>query len=326
MYDSMMTAEVGDDVMRDDPTVNRLEELAAEILGKEAALYVVSGTMGNLASVLSHTSRGDEVILGADSHVYNMEVGGLSALGSVVARSLPFSNSIPDPSMIESAIRPENIHCAPAGLICLENALANGRVVSPGVMADVYALGSKHNIPVHVDGARIFNASVALGVDVKELTRNCDSISCCLSKGLCAPIGAVVAGKSDFIDNARRYRKMLGGGMRQCGVTAASGIVALTEMVGRLSEDHDNAKYLANKFSAMPHISVDIDSVEINMVFIRIDKPAEWKARIADRMLKEGIKIYPERGGALFRFLTHKDITRADIDFFAEKFGQAIAD
>jgi len=324
MYNAMAAAEVGDDVARDDPTANRLEELSAEILGKEAALYVVSGTMGNLASVLAHTSRGDEIVLGAGSHIYNMEVGGLSALASAIPRPIHFPDGIPDPSMIEASIRAENIHHAPVRLISLENALANGRVVTPKVMEEVYALARSREIPVHVDGARIFNASVALGIDVKELTRHCDSISCCLSKGLGAPIGAVVAGDRVFVEKARKYRKMLGGGMRQCGVTAAAGIVAITEMTKRLYEDHENAKYLAKRLGEMPHISADPNAVKINMVFVKIDKPADWKAQIPARMLKEGIKIYGEMGGA-FRFVTHKDVLRNDIDFFLEKFGQALA-
>ena len=318
MYDAMVTAEVGDDVAGDDPTANHLEELAAEILGKEAALYLVSGTMGNLVSVLTHTSRGDEVILGEGCHIYNMEVGGLSAVASVIPRPLRFPNGIPEPSMIEAAIRPLNIHHAQARLICLENALANGRVVSEAIMSEVYAIAGQHSIPVHVDGARIFNAAVALGVDVKDLTRHCDSINCCLSKGLAAPIGAVVAGKKEFIDRARKYRKMLGGGMRQCGVTAAAGIIALTEMTKRLSQDHENAKYLANKLAAIPHINADPEMAEINMVFADIKIPSEKKAQIVQYMLNEGIKIYPEMGGE-FRFVTHNDITRDDIDFFAEK-------
>lgn len=324
MYEAMVSAEVGDDVAQDDPTAAKLEALAAELLGKEAALYTVSGTMGNLVGVLTHISRGDEVILGQNTHVYNKEVGGLAALGGAVARALPYPGDMPDVDMIAAAIRTEDIHHAPTRLICLENALCNGRVVPPARMAEIYALAQSRGIAVHVDGARIMNAAVALGVDVKELTRHCDTINCCLSKGLCSPIGAVLAGPRDYIRRARKVRKMVGGGMRQCGVTAATGIVSLTKMVDRLAEDHANARYLAARLNAMEGITVDEAAVEINMVFARIQKPAGWRASLPELMLEKGVKIYGEFPDG-FRFVTHNDVSREDIDAFLGALQEAMA-
>jgi threonine aldolase len=323
MYEAMMAAPLGDDVAGDDPTVTGLETLCAGIMGKESALFVPSGTMGNLCSILSHTSRGDEALLCSNSHIVAYEVGGIAALGGVMSRNLTFPGGIPDAGIIEAAIRPDNIHHPPTRLICLENALGNGRVVPPDIMADIYEIARRRGIPVHLDGARIFNAAASLNIDVKELVRYCDSVSFCLSKGLCAPVGAVVAGSGEFILRAKKYRKMLGGGMRQSGILAAAGMVAVTKMPGRLGEDHNNAKYLAEKLSALDYVRVDIPSVEINIVFADIDKPAAWKENLPAQMLKSGVKIYDHMNGR-FRFLTHNGISRDDIDEFIEKLSGAI--
>ncbi|MDR2908352.1 MAG: threonine aldolase [Oscillospiraceae bacterium] len=324
MYDAITVAEVGDDVARDDPTTARLEKLAAKMLGKEAALFVASGTMGNIVASLAHEVRGKEVILGAESHMFNMEVGGISVLAGGIARTLNYPGEVPDVKMIEAAFRPADIHQVRAGLICLENALGNGRVVPREVMADVYALAGSRGVPVHVDGARVFNAAAALGIDVKELTQYCDTVSCCLSKGLCSPVGAILAGNEGFVEKARAYRKMLGGGMRQSGVISAAGIVSLEVMTKRLLEDHENARYLASALNGMDNITVDMEAVEINMVFAGIDKSPAWKAALPARLLERGIKIYGEMSRG-FRFLTHNDVTRQDIDRFLGELTELLA-
>ena len=215
--------------------------------------------------------------------------------------------------MIEKAIRGVDIHFPETTLICMENALSNGRVVPLSVMKEVYQVGQRHNIPVHLDGARVFNAAASLGVDVKEITQYADSVSCCLSKGLCAPIGTLLAGSREFIQRARKNRKMLGGGMRQAGVIAAPALIALTKMPARLKEDHENARYMAQKLSAMEGVCCDPQSVEINMVFFTIDRPQSLRDNLPQAMLQKGIKICPEDQGH-FRFVTNNDISREDID------------
>ena len=221
MRQAMAQAEVGDDVYVDDPTVNRLEQTAAQVLGKEAALFLSSGTQSNQVAVMSWTKRGDEIIVSDSCHIYEHEVGAVAVLAGANMRTLHFEGGIPDAAMIEKAIRGVDIHFPETALICMENALSNGRVVPLSVMEQVYQVGQRHKVPVHLDGARVFNAATALGVDVKQITQYCDSVSCCLSKGLCAPVGTVLAGSREFIAKARKNRKMLGGGMRQAGVIAA---------------------------------------------------------------------------------------------------------
>lgn len=323
MRDAMLTAEVGDDVYQDDPTVNELEALAAEMLGKEAALFVPSGTMGNQLGLMVHTSRGDEVIVSADCHIFMHEVGAAAVLSGANLRQISFKNGVYDAKLIEKAIRPDDIHEPKTVLICMENALANGRVVPAEVMEEVYALAKKNGIPVHLDGARVFNAAAALEVDVKEITKNCDTVSCCLSKGLCAPVGAVLAGNAKTIIKARKYRKMLGGGMRQCGFLAAAGIISLKDMTKRLKEDHENAKYMAKKLAGLTGVDVDLDSVQINMVFFRLDRPMELIDSLPDKMLEKGIKINGMELGE-FRFVTNNGVSREDIDYVIETFGELI--
>lgn len=323
MRDAMLTVEVGDDVYQDDPTVNELEALAAEMLGKEAALFVPSGTMGNQLGLMSQTSRGDEVIVSADCHIFMHEVGAAAVLSGANLRQLSFKNGVYDAKLIEKAIRPDDIHEPKTVLICMENALANGRVVPVEVMEEVYALAKKNGIPVHLDGARVFNAAAALDVDVKEITKNCDTVSCCLSKGLCAPVGSVLAGDAKTVAKARKYRKMLGGGMRQCGFLAAAGIISLKDMTKRLKEDHENAKYMAKKLAGLAGVDVDLDSVQINMVFFRLDRPMELIDSLPDKMLEKGIKIGGMELGE-FRFVTNNDVSREDIDYVIETFGKLI--
>lgn len=323
MRDAMYVAEVGDDVYSDDPTVNKLEALAAGMLGKEAALFVPSGTMGNQLALMSHTSRGDEILVSADCHIFMHEVGAAAVLSGANLRQLSFVNGVYDAALIGKAIRPDDIHEPKTALICMENALANGRVVPLKNMEEVYSLARKHEIPVHLDGARLFNAAAALDVNVKEITKYCDTVSCCLSKGLCAPVGSVLAGDNAAIARARKYRKMLGGGMRQCGILAAAGIISLNEMTRRLKEDHDNAKYMAEKLNALNGVEVDLDSVQINMVFFRVDRPASVIESLPEKMLDRGIKINGEELGE-FRFVTSNDVSRDDIEYAVDTFAELI--
>lgn len=313
MRRAMAEALVGDDVYQDDPTVNRLEQEAARRLGKEAALFLSSGTQSNQVAVMSWTKRGDEIIVSDGCHIYEHEVGAVAVLSGANMRTLHFDGGIPQPALIESAVRGQDIHFPETALICVENALSDGRVVPVDIMKQIYEIGQKRGIPVHLDGARIFNAAVSLGVDVQELTQYADSVSCCLSKGLCAPIGTVLAGSQAFIDRARKNRKLLGGGMRQAGVIAAPALIALTQMPARLKEDHDNAKYMAEKLAVIPGVSCDPSQVEINMAFFSIDKPAAVRDNLQAAMREKGIKISPEDQGK-FRFVTNNDVSRQDID------------
>lgn len=323
MRAAMAAAEVGDDVYGDDPTVNELEALAAETLGFEAALFVTSGTMGNQLGIMSQTRRGDEIIAGANSHIFMHEVGGAAVLSGVTVRQVDYPNCIPVPAMVEAAIRPDDIHEPPTSLICLENALANGRLVPVETMAEIRRIADEHGLNVHLDGARVFNAAAALGVDVKEITRYADSVSCCLSKGLCAPVGAIFAGRAETVKRARKCRKLLGGGMRQAGILAAAGILALKEMPKRLSEDHANAKRLAELLSQIDGVSIDKDSVEINMVFFKLDRSAELKAALPEKMKQHGILINPEELGE-FRFVTNNDVSAKDVEFAAGTFASLL--
>jgi threonine aldolase len=323
MRAAMAAAEVGDDVYGDDPTVNELEALAAETLGFEAALFVTSGTMGNQLGIMSQTRRGDEIIAGANSHIFMHEVGAAAVLSGVTVRQVDYPNCIPVPAMVEAAIRPDDIHEPPTSLICLENALANGRLVPVETMAEIRRIADKHGLNVHLDGARVFNAAAALGVDVKEITRYADSVSCCLSKGLCAPVGAIFAGRAETLKRARKCRKLLGGGMRQAGILAAAGILALKEMPKRLSEDHANAKRLAELLSQIDGVSIDKDSVEINMVFFKLDRSAELKAALPEKMKQHGILINPEELGE-FRFVTNNDVSAKDVEFAAGTFASLL--
>lgn len=324
MRKAMAEAPVGDDVYRDDPTMNELEELAAQILGKEAALFVPSGTMGNQLSIMTQVRRGDEVIVSDDAHIFIHEVGATAVLAGAGLRQLHFPQGIFDAAMIERAIRSDDIHEPPTTLICVENALANGRVVPLQVMRDVYAAANKHGIPVHLDGARVFNAAVALGVDVKEITQYADTISCCLSKGLCAPVGSVIAGSAAFIERARKNRKLLGAGMRQAGILAAAGILALTEMPKRLHEDHENAKYMARLLQQIDGVTLDMDSVQINMVWFRSDAPGAVLDEIQERMLQKGVKINGVMDG-MIRFVTNNDISKVDVEYAVQAFKEALA-
>lgn len=323
MRRAMAEAEVGDDVYGDDPTMSRLESMAAELIGKEAAIFLPSGTMGNQVAVMSHTRHGDEIILGENAHIVIHEVGAAAVLSGVCFRTIKNSNDFIYASDVKRAIRPDDIHMPRTGLICMENALATGSVVPLDVMKDVYELAKENNIPVHLDGARIFNAAVTLGVKASEIAQYSDSVMFCLSKGLCAPVGSILAGSKEFIYIARKNRKMLGGGMRQTGVLAACGIIALEKMVGRLHEDHENAKLLAKKLSSLPYVSLDMSKVQINMVFFSVDRPEEVQNALQSKLLEKGIKINGAEDG-LFRFVTNNDVYKSDIDYIYDCFVEAM--
>lgn len=315
MRQAMFDADLGDDVYGDDPTVNELQTVAAAMLGKEAALFVPSGTMGNQLAVLSHTSRGQEIILSDESHIALHEGGGAALLSGVMTRSLHFPDGRPVPAQIRAAIREHgNVHFPHTGLIALEQPLAIGKLVPLSTLGEIYTMAREQGIPVHFDGARIFNAAVAMGVEVTEITQHCDSVMACLSKGLCSPVGSVLAGSREFIDIAIRYRKILGGGMRQAGVLAAAGLISLRQMVARLSEDHSNAKYMAEQLQKLPDISIDPATVEINMVFFAIHRPTAWISALPAAMMEVGIKINECEDG-MFRFVTSNEVTREDIDY-----------
>ena len=316
MREAVYNAELGDDVFGEDPTTNRLEQMAAERIGKEASLLVASGTMANLVCILTQCARGEEVILGDRSHTFLYESGGMSALGGIHPHTI--SNQA-DGTMrledIKAAIRGPNVHFPRTRLICLENThnRCNGSALPPEYIDAVAALAKEHGLSVHLDGARIFNAAVALGLDAKELTRSVDSVSFCLSKGLSAPVGSVVCGSSEFIAEARRTRKVLGGGMRQSGVIAAAGITALEEMVDRLAEDHENARRLAEGIAAIGGLSIDPATVQTDIVYFELASDRLTTDELVTELGKKGIKILCV-GPSRFRAVTHYGISAEDID------------
>ncbi|MFA5634956.1 MAG: low-specificity L-threonine aldolase [Anaerovoracaceae bacterium] len=324
MRKAMAEAEVGDDVYEDDPTLNRLQELAAEMVGKEASLFVPSGTFGNQLCVLTHTRRGDEVILGEDCHIVLHEVGGAAVIAGVQLRTLRSDNGMLDPTDVEAAIRPDDdIHYPHTGLICVENAHGLGTAIPVDNLQAIKKIGEKHEIPVHMDGARIFNAAVALGVDAKEIAACTDSVQFCLSKGLAAPVGSIVAGTKEFIEIARKNRKLMGGGMRQAGILAAAGIIALEKMTKRLHVDHENASYLADQLSRIPGVTVKADRLDIDMVFFEMGSEVVPEQKLVDHFMKNGIKICGIEDGE-WRFVTNVDVTREDIEFVLEKFRECL--
>lgn len=316
MRRAMYEAEVGDDVWGEDPTVVRLQELAAERMGKEAALYVPSGTQGNLVSLLSHCQRGHEVILGSECHIFVYEAGAAAVFGGLIYHIVPTTRfgELP-PDEIESAVRGPNVHFPPSGLICLENThnRCGGTVIGPDYMAQVREIAGRHKLPVHLDGARIFNAAIALGVDAREIARHADSVMFCLSKGLSAPVGSLVCGSKAFIERAHRMRKMAGGAMRQVGVIAAAGLVALTEMVDRLAEDHANARLLAEGLANIPGLAVDLETVQTNMVMFYPSDP-RWTTETLNAALTAAGVLTSYLGRTKIRAVTHYGIERADIE------------
>ncbi len=328
MRAAMAAAVVGDDVMEEDPTINRLQAMAAERMGKEAGLLVPSGTMGNLAAVLAHCGRGDEVILGNLAHTFLFEAGGIAALGGVHSHTLP---NQPDGTLnleqIRDAIRSEDVHFPVTRLILLENThnRCGGVVLGLDYMAQVGALAREHGLKIHLDGARLFNAAAALGVPAAELTKEVDSVTFCLSKGLCAPVGSVLCGSKEFIRQARRMRKQLGGGMRQAGVLAAAGIVALEKMTGRLVEDHARAKKLAQGLGELPGLVVETPVPATNMVFARLAESVPFNAKETVRRLAEmGVKV-GATGERRFRMVTHYWIDDAGVEQTIAAFRSVLA-
>ncbi|MEA3334444.1 MAG: low-specificity L-threonine aldolase [Chloroflexota bacterium] len=316
MRQAMYEAEVGDDVLGDDPTVKRLEELAAEMLGMEAAVYVPSGTMANLISILAHCGRGDEAIVGDQAHTFVYEQAGMAALGSVQPKNVPNRpDGTIDLETLEKAIRPDDIHQPPTRLILLENThnRCGGAVLPISYTRAVVEIAARHGLALHLDGARVFNAAVALDVDVRELVSGCDSVNICLSKGLGAPVGSMAAGDHDFVARARRARKVVGGGMRQAGVIAAAGIVALSEMVDRLDDDHANARRLAEGIADLPGITIDPLAVQTNIVIFELDHARLSPEQLAAALAEQEVWLFAI-GGNRLRAVTNYHVDRPDID------------
>lgn len=304
MLAAMMNAETGDDVYGEDPTVNALEDKAAALTGKEAALFVTSGTQGNLLALLSHCQRGDEYIAGQDAHTYRFEAGGGAVLGGIQPQPLPFNERGEIPlDDIRAAIKPDNIHFAKTRLLCLENT-QGGKVLSLDYLRDWHKLATDHGLARHLDGARVFNAAVALQLDVRDICRYFDSVSFCLSKGLACPAGSVLVGDAAFIQRARRWRKMLGGGMRQAGILAAAGIYALEHHIDRLREDHDNAATLGQALAEMDKFGL-AEPVQTNMVMV--DCTREELPRLRDFLAERDIRISGPR------WVLHKDVSAEDV-------------
>lgn len=317
MRAAMAAAEVGDDVYRDDPTVNRLEAHAAELLGFEAALFTASGTQANLVAILSHCGRGDEYIVGQLAHTYKYEAGGAAVFGSVQPQPIEFE---PDSTLslarVEEKIKPDDIHFARTRLLCLENT-QNGKALPLGYLEEAAAFARRKNLILHLDGARLFNAAVKQQVAAREIARHFDSVSVCLSKGLGAPVGSLLCGSMPFIEEARKWRKMAGGGMRQAGILAAAGLYALEHNIARLAEDHENATRLTEGLARFPQFTVERNPAQTNMVFFQAE--AEYAFRLADFLRERGILI---SAGKTTRLVTHLDVHAEDIDSILTQVGE----
>ena len=324
MRDAIARAPVGDDVLGEDPTIRRLEAIAAERTGKEAALFVASGTMSNLVAILTHCGRGDEAIVGSESHILHYEVAGAAGLAAVQLRSvLNDARGRIDQGEVEATIRGENVHLPATSLLCLENThnRCSGAAIS---LEDTEALADvahRHGMRVHIDGARIFNAAIALGTTVAALSGPADSIGFCLSKGLGAPVGSVLCGSSEFIARARKMRKMVGGGMRQAGIIAAAGIYALEHMIDRLADDHANAKVLAAGLVRLPMVTLDPETIDTNIIIFGVR--GDWLG-FARAMKQAGVLTTVTSPGRL-RMVTHYGIERADIDGALQRVEHAAA-
>ena len=325
MREAMYRAEVGDDVYGDDPTVNRLEEIAAAKVGKEAAVWVPTGTMGNQSAIMAWTNRGDEIILEELSHIYVYEVGGPAVLSGVMTKTVRGHLGAMDPDDVKAAIRPPNIHFPRTTLVCMEQThnRAGGCILPLDNMKAVYEVAHQGGCNVHLDGARVFNAAVGLGVDVQEITKWCDSVQFCLSKGLCAPMGSLVAGPKDYIAKVRKYRKLLGGGTRQVGIVAAAGIIALEKMVDRLAEDHANARRLAEGINKIPGLHVDMEVVQTNMVPVHTRELGMDGPEFVSLMKRYGVLFNADLPFRV-RLVTHHDVSTSDIDEALDRFATAV--
>lgn len=313
MYEAMRTAKIGDDVLGDDPTVQELEAVAAQRVGKEAALFVASGTMGNQIALACHCQPGDAILVEEEAHIMYYEVGGPALLAGVVSWTLPSNRGTIDPALIERRILKRDLHSPGTSLLCLENThnRAGGAIIPLTTLADYRSIADKHQLKIHLDGARVFNAAVALGVDVREITQHVDTVNFCLSKGLRSPFGSVLCGDRDFIDRARIWRKRLGGGLRQSGILAACGLVSLNSMVDRLAEDHARAKRTAIALSQLPGLSVDLDGVETNLVLVNTERSArDWQAELGE----QGVHCFPVAANRL-RLVFHADVDDAQTEF-----------
>jgi threonine aldolase len=315
MRTAMSNAPVGDDVYGDDPTIRELEAYAASLAGKEAALFVPSGTFGNQLALFTHCPRGTEVILDEHCHIVQHEAGGASIIAGVQLRTIDWGTGLPEAEDIQKRIRVgDDIHEPKTSLICLENAHSNGKVLSLRAMEDIRRCADRNHLPVHLDGARLFNAAASLGVNAKDITQYVDSVMFCLSKGLCAPVGSILAGSRKFIEEARRKRKIMGGGLRQAGILAAAGLIALKEMRLRLDADHDNAKLLAARLAEIPGIIIDPADVQINMVYFGHAQNASIDSEAFVEFMKgKGILVNSADAENRFRFVTHYWITREHI-------------
>ncbi|MDT8336717.1 MAG: low-specificity L-threonine aldolase [Candidatus Izemoplasmatales bacterium] len=308
MKEEMIKAEVGDDVFSDDPTMNALEDYTAKLFGKEAAVFVPSGTFSNQLALFTHCKQGDEVIVDQFAHIVQHESGASPIISGVQLFTLESENGIWNLEKLEKMIKIKTISTTRTKLVCMENAY-NGRVIPLSYMEKVFNIAKKHNLAVHLDGARIFNAATALKVEVSEISKYADTVSVCLSKALGAPVGTILVGSKEFIDRARLNRKIMSGGMRQVGILAACGFVAVKEMSKRLEEDHKNARYMESLLREIPGITIDETQLDINMVFFDIDDDRKYK--LDEYLFKNGVKILPYEGS--FRFVTHFDVTKEEI-------------
>ena len=315
MRKAMAEAEVGDDVYGDDPTINRLEKLGAKMLGKEAALFVPSGTFGNQLALFTWCRRGTEVLLGEECHIIQHEAGAASIIAGVQTRTIPAPDGILTAVALRKRLRKQELHMPPTSLICIENAHSSGRSVPLAVMDEVRKIADEWKLPVHLDGARIFNAATALGCEARDIASRADSVMFCLSKGLCAPVGSLLAGKKKFVEEARLKRKIMGGGMRQAGILAAAGIIALEGQTHRLGEDHKRAKKLARELSKIPGLIIKPGETDINMVFFTWppSKDKKTTTRVVEIFKNHKIIISPPENG-VFRFVTHYWIGDAEVE------------
>ncbi|TVR51084.1 MAG: aminotransferase class I/II-fold pyridoxal phosphate-dependent enzyme [Spirochaetaceae bacterium] len=326
MYDAMRSAPLGDDMLRADPTVNRLEELAAEKIGKEAALFVPSGTMGNLVSLMVHAKPGDEVIVDSESHVYYYEAGGIASVAGLMPRTVPSRGGRLDPEQVAAAVRKRDQHFPVPRVLCLENThnRSGGRIVPVELQNRLAAVAHERGLAVHLDGARIFDAAIASGLPAAAFTEHVDSVMFCLSKGLSCPVGSIIAGTAAFIEQARLVRKRLGGAMRQAGILAACGIVALQTMIERLAEDHRRARRLAEEIATIPGLSVEMESVQTNMVYVDHTGTGLDTDELLARLATAGL-LASDRAPTHFRLVANRHHGDAEIAEAVARIRRALA-